>query len=176
MPEEPKSAGDVISGLITDQLAQERALKASLEQRGFAVITTAGALVTLLFAISSVVWKPQASSLPGVAKAMFLVALVLFLIAAVFGLATNWPTRYSAISDEELQKRIQDRETWLDSAAAGAQTVGLTLMRLLVEMRDKNQRKARLLSAGMWTEVAAGGALALALGLMLWGAAPQGGG
>jgi hypothetical protein len=47
-------AGSVYAGLIADQLTQARALKSSLEQRALAVITTAGTLVSLLFAFTAI--------------------------------------------------------------------------------------------------------------------------
>ncbi len=46
-------AGLAYAQLIADQLAEERSRKSSLEARGVTVITTAGPLATLLFALTA---------------------------------------------------------------------------------------------------------------------------
>src|SRR5204863_5652630 len=65
--EEPGSS--VLLDYLNDQLARQDARKVSLEQRALAVITTSGALVTLLFGLAALSSKRAATfTLPGSAS------------------------------------------------------------------------------------------------------------
>jgi hypothetical protein len=70
------TAGDAYTALIIEQLAEERSRKTSLEQRGISVITSSGALVTLLFGLAALTTKPQGYQVPDGATFSFILALV----------------------------------------------------------------------------------------------------
>ncbi|MFZ1926007.1 MAG: hypothetical protein WAU42_07680, partial [Solirubrobacteraceae bacterium] len=79
----------VYAEFLVGELAEQDARKASFEQRGIAVVTTAGTLVTLLFglaALSTSVAKAQ--QLSGATKTALAYALVLFVASAILALLT----------------------------------------------------------------------------------------
>jgi uncharacterized membrane protein len=95
-PEAPATATDpgssVLAACVQEQLARQDARKTSLEQRGITVITTAGALVTLLFGLAAFTTKrSQTFALPGGASYLLVAALVLFFGAALAAILTNVP-------------------------------------------------------------------------------------
>lgn len=80
---------------IKDELDVQDQRKASFEQRGLAVITTSGVLVTLLFALAALSTKRATTFvLPHAARTWLFVALVLFFLSA---LAALLRTRHSSI-------------------------------------------------------------------------------
>src|SRR5215207_5830795 len=77
---------------IDEQTAAQEARKTSLEQRGLAVITTSGALVTLLFGLTALSVRPDSRFvIPDVAAALLVVALAFFVLAALLAIVTNLP-------------------------------------------------------------------------------------
>src|ERR1700730_3055557 len=79
---------------IQAQLDFERQRKQSLEQRGITVITSAGAIATLIFAVSAFVSKSVSTASFIRSEALPIKSsIIAFLVAAIFGLATNFPFR-----------------------------------------------------------------------------------
>lgn len=155
-------AGSVYGPLIDYQLAVERDLKTSLEQRGIVVITTAGTLVGLIFGFSVLV--PNISvkflSAPFVVT-LLLAALGLFLVAALSAILTNTAWTYDEFATDELA-RLCKTEYWIfEDTVEAARSVAETKVEILDEMRRQNQRKAYALIAGFAAE--AGAILFLAL-------------
>lgn len=111
MAAEATDAGAAYSQLISDQLAEERTRKSSLEARGVTVITTSGTLATLLFALTAGLTSVASFKLPGGAKLPLLLALVAFIVAAVCGLTTNMPLKYREATPQGLA-RLVDARYW----------------------------------------------------------------
>ena len=104
-PEQPEPrAGSVDGPLLADALAAETAQKASIEQRGLAVITTSGVLVSLLVALSALLLGRDYEFLHPGTKVLLILAVAAFVAAAGLGLATNAPRRYWGLSDEDLDR------------------------------------------------------------------------
>jgi hypothetical protein len=84
-------AHEVYAAMIAAALGREYDRKQSLEQRGLAVISTAGTLISLIlgFAIFA---GSQVSQLPLSAKVLLALGLVAFLLASVFKLEICRPT------------------------------------------------------------------------------------
>src|ERR1700694_370776 len=104
-PEAPASTTDsgasILAAYVQAQLARQDARKTSLEQRGITVITTAGALVTLLFGLAALSTKrAQTFALPAGASYLLVVALVLFFGAALAAILTNVPLEYEEADAE----------------------------------------------------------------------------
>ena len=86
------SGVSVLDAFIKDALTAQDQRKASFEQRGLAVITTSGALATLLLALAALSTTKQTTLvLPGSAKPWLIAALILFFVSAVAALGTNVP-------------------------------------------------------------------------------------
>jgi hypothetical protein len=92
--------GDALSraGLVNRELALEEARKESLEKRGITVITASGVIVTLIFAFSAAVAKGnQFGNFNSWEKILLGLALTLFIVSSLFGLATNRPRNYGVL-------------------------------------------------------------------------------
>src|SRR4051794_38201016 len=97
----------VYGEFIKDELDVQDKRKASFEQRGLAVITTSGTLVTLLFALAALSTKEADTfSLPHGAKVWLLIALGFFFVSALFALLTNAPLVYQAVTAEKIRERL----------------------------------------------------------------------
>jgi hypothetical protein len=145
--------GKAHAQLIQDQLAEERARKTSLEQRGIAVITTSAGLGTLLFGFAALTSSKKA--LPPDAKDLLIAALALFVFAAVGGLITNFPRRYAEADVKAMGKRVSYEE-WHDPHVAEAYRSNARLNYHIVRhARKVNRNKALTLWAAFACELLA---------------------
>ena len=123
-----------------------------------AVITTSGALVTLLLALLTVKGRGGATVATG-ATDSFALGVWLLLVAGVAALVTNLPLRYASLDAGALQGIIEER--WSDSPAAATRRVTATRLRTVARSHRLNSLKARFLVAALLAEV--GGITALGL-------------
>jgi hypothetical protein len=159
-------AGPAVMDVVRDQLAQERAIKSSLEARAGGVITSSGTLVTLLLAIIGLVSGPGGVHLAATAKALIVGSLVGFLAAAVLAMLAVRPRAYSGMDRADL-KAISTEGAWkAPSTYAGPRIAG-ALVSLIDRSRDMNRIKAAQLGWAIRAEVGAivflGGAVAAVL-------------
>jgi hypothetical protein len=153
---------DVYAAYIKDELEVQEKRKASFEQRGLAVITTSGTLVTLLFALAALSTKEADTfSLPAAAEVLLAAALICFFLSAFAALATNAPLRYDALVASKVRERLRD-ESFTQTAAAATRDVAFTRLKELESAKDLNGLKGKWLTAAMAWE---------ALGVGLVGAA-----
>lgn len=157
------TAEDAIPQLIIDQLAEERARKTSLEQRGIGVITTAGVLVTLLFGLSALATKNQAYVLPDPARWTLIVAVALFGLASLLGLLTNLPRDYFEPRTEILEDLAKSLV-----GADGNILAEEDRVQIIKSARKNNGVKAAELFAAMIFEFLALAVLAIAVVMVLW--------
>jgi hypothetical protein len=145
------TAGDVYARVIDELLQQERDRKASLEQRGLAVITSSGVLVTLLFGFSALTRTQQAAPLPVITRLLLIAAMVAFLIAALMSLGINRPVNYAPLGVKtDLQLMVSDM--WRDSAADGQWLIAKFRVGEIDRWREANGAKARRLQRAIWAE------------------------
>lgn len=156
----PALAGPVIADLIVKDLDNARAVTASLQSRGLAVISTSGTLVTLLFGFSALVTKAQ--NLPPGAKPPLYIAAGLFVLAAIAGIITNAPRRTAAATVESLAPLIED-EWWSKPAIDAQQEVARTQLDVVRDVRHVNAIMAGILIAGIAIEIVAIGAVTWAV-------------
>ena len=160
-------AGEAYSRLIDDQVAQERDRKASLENRGVNVVTTASALATLLFALTAGLTTASSFRLPDTARLPLVLALSTFVLAAVLGLATNVPFRYQGPTAAALGN-LCNPNYWGGAAALGQRRVAEVQVRSLQSARDANAYKVVLLLAAIGCELIAACFLAWAVGEIIY--------
>jgi uncharacterized membrane protein len=99
----------VYGAFLDAELKAQDARKASFEQRGLAVVTTSGVLVTLLFALAGLSTEAkQTFALPQNARAWLAAALVAFVLAAAAALATNLPLSYQAVEADDVKGRLKE--------------------------------------------------------------------
>ena len=158
---------DVYASYIKGELENQQARKASFEQRGLAVITTSGALVTLLFGLTALSTKRTATfDIPGAAAAFLTVALVFFVLAAVSAIITNLPRTYQGVTVDALRGAVKDR--WDDNEAEASRMVALTQLKTLAAAKDINTQKGRALITGMALEIVAVALVGVAMGTVVW--------
>src|SRR5947208_16967201 len=104
-----KVAGDVYAPILVGMLAEEAARKASMEQRAISVITTSGALVSLLVALSVFLFGKDARfDVGSAARYAIAAAVLLFVAAAVMALVVNSPRAYRSFSNADVKRMLDE--------------------------------------------------------------------
>lgn len=154
----PEYGGKVFGQYIDAQLTEERSRKNSLEQRGIAIITSAGTLATLLFGIAAFSRSPTSSfQLTGPDETALIVALGLLLLSAILGLATNWILNYAEPDLkylDELTHNDEDHWRFADVVEA-SRLIAEAEVGQLQEARKRNDFKAIALQVALWAEILA---------------------
>ena len=161
-------AGTSYGQLILDQLNEERNRKTSLESRGITVITTSGTLATLLFALTAGLTAAAGFKLPGAAKLPLLLALVAFVLAAIFGLATNLPIRYREATPSGLA-RLVDARYWSAPPEIGQLRVAAAQVAIVAATRSGNNLKVIFLIIAIFAELLAAVFLSWGVVAILYG-------
>jgi hypothetical protein len=152
---------------IDEQTAAQEARKTSLEQRGLAVITTSGALVTLLFGLTALSVRPDSRFvIPGVAAALLVVALAFFVLAALFAIVTNLPRSYEGVTVDALRGAVNSR--WEDDEVTASRMIALTQLKVLASAKAMNNQKGLALALAMSSEIIAVALVGAAVGFVLW--------
>ncbi len=152
--------------LLKDELEAQEKRKASFEQRGLAVITTSGTLVTLLFALAALSTKENDTFvLPANARTWLSAGLTLFVLAAILAVLTNVPLRYQAVTADGVKKRLN--ESPVRDATEAAKDIALTRVKVLRDAKRKNGLKGLVLVCAMILEVAATFCVARAIAIIL---------
>lgn len=162
---EPASGRTVYSNYIDAELAVQLARKASLEQRGVAVITTSGTLVSLLFGLVAVITGVEHYTPPSGARIWLYVGLGLFVVASVLALVVNAPLVYQTVKADELKRGVT--ELWSDDEATAQRNVALTRIKVFGDTKTKNDIKGVVLIAAMVAEVGAVACVGAAVRLIL---------
>lgn len=150
------SGSDVYADFINSLLEAESSRKASLEQRGIGVITTAGTLVTLLFGLVAAITSAKTFTLPAQAHGWLAAATILFVLAAAAGIVVNVPLFYGQILITENDLRA----AWEDRASDAQAAVTAVRLRRLDRAQKFNTIKAWVLVLGVALELAAVAVLA----------------
>lgn len=148
----PQDTNPVYAAFIAGQLARQDERKRSLESRGITVVTTSGALATLLLGFVSFTHTGQAFVLPDNAHEPVKYALVFFTAAAVAAVLTNLPLPYGEPSAAALKNLLgswDDTNRNSEIAVASAQT------KVIEKAKAVNDFKAILLFIAVGCEVGA---------------------
>jgi hypothetical protein len=147
-------AHEIYSAVIVAALNQEYARKQSLEQRGLAVITTAGTLVSLIFGFA-VFAGAKALDLPTGTKFLLGFGLGFFLLSAIFGLRINRPLRnyYAPVAVRSLRHAVEP-DNWIGSAVEASRKVSEYRVSELDAWRNGNGIKANALHRAVMAETA----------------------
>lgn len=163
---EPENGYEAYGQFLKDELDVQDARKASFEQRGVAVITTSGALVTLLFGLAAFSTKRSTTfTLPASARTWLSVALLLFFLSALAAFVTNVPLIYEAVAAESIRNRL--REEPPRSANKAARDIAFTRANALESAKAKNSIKGWALAAAIGLEALAVGCVAVAISKIL---------
>jgi hypothetical protein len=157
--------GEFYADFIEKELVDQRASKASLEQRGLAVVSTSGVLVAVLFGFTTIARDSSALDIPSSARLWFYMALGAFALAATLSLAVITPRGYEATNPVALADVLRDK--WHNPAWMARRRVAATRLRLYASYRRGNRRKGILLALAIACEVGAVILLAVAISLVI---------
>jgi hypothetical protein len=160
------SAPALYGGYLRVQLAEQDARKASFEQRGLSVVTTSGALATLLFGLAAfTATKKSHDHLPHDARLALVVALILFVVAGILALLTNLPVAYEVPSAEMILNLAERDPPHTDVEAQ--RELAKVYARIVKDAKQKNGQKGWLLFGALLFEVGAILAVAVAVALVV---------
>lgn len=149
----PGIAGQVYHELTRAQLHDAAATKESLERRGLAVVTTSGAVLTVILGAVSLAGKhleaPEGAILLGG------LAMLAFIAAIVCGLIVNFPLGYRDPATSELRRLAETEAFWTGPVELGMRRVAGVEIDALDSARDTNGRKAIWLRTGIGIEAGA---------------------
>jgi hypothetical protein len=160
-PDSKEPAGPEYSSYYETLVKGQDDRKASLEQRGLAVITTSGTLATLLFGLVALSTKSSDFRLPVQANGPLAVSLTAFAVAAFLALLTNSPLRYENVRISDPQKELWAH--WSKDKDDALQRITATRLKVYRQAQRTNDLKARLLLAALFFEVSAVVGVALAV-------------
>lgn len=148
------NAGQVYASLVTTRLAEEEGRHRSLQARGLAVVTTAGTLVTLIFAIAQFVLRGKViATVPSASKWLLTIAAGTFVGAAIGGLLANIPRDVGRPVSSKIAEELDSE--WSKPAAPAEKTVALVRARQLQKLEGVNDVAARAVLGGLAAEVLA---------------------
>ncbi len=151
---------------IQAQLTEERARKTSLEARGIGIVTSSGALATLLFGLAAFTrgtFNQLHIPITGAGKWALITAAGLFAAAAVLGVLSNAPLPYEEALVPPLRQRVEETE-WiaLDPVGAARRDANLNVD-IIDSARKWNGVKALLVLGGIVFEALAAIAVSVAV-------------
>jgi disulfide bond formation protein DsbB len=156
--------GNIYGAYIKSLLDHEQDRKSVLEAKASAVITTSGALVTLLFGLVAVVTGATNFKLPETSRGWLIAAVLLFVIAAGLGIMTaNTPVPYGQATFQADQLQ----QAWSQPASAARENVAKAQLELIPVAAQKNNLKVKLVISATLAELLALVALAVAVILIL---------
>ena len=141
---------ETYAAFIRELVERQDGRKASLEARGITVITTSGALATLLFAFAAFANNAQGLILSTGERTLLRLSLVAFVAAAVLALVTNLPLNYGEPAKETGKDLLA---SWDDDLARSRNEVSKAWARVFAQAKDRNDFKANLLAAAVAAEV-----------------------
>ena len=168
----PPPAPDDVAGraiyadYIKEQVEAQEVRKVSLEQRGLAVITTSGVLVTLLFGLTALSVRGDRFEIPGPASVLLIAALVFFVLAALCAIATNVPRSYEGVTVAALRKAVKERRE--DTETIASEMIALTRLKVLESSKKNNDFKGLALVLAMGFEIIGVALVGTAVGFVLW--------
>jgi hypothetical protein len=173
-PAHPDTAGPVYAAFIKDNLQHERDRQSSLQQRGMTVVTTSGALLTLLLGLASFTTPSTSSGAPsifhlsGTARSFLTVPLILFALAAIAGVASNLTWGFK---DAEEWKAYESKvaKEWNDPAGSASLTTTQWMIRRLAKTVERNDLRVLAVLVAIACEALAIASLAW-VAYLVWGA------
>ena len=173
---EPLSAmrGASYSDTIKSALAEERATKTSIEQRGVGIVTTSGVLATLLFGFGAFVYGSKSPNISSEGTGFLITSVVLFVVAATFGLLANRPAKYREADIPSLRERTEKEEWHKPSPAEAARRDSILNVNIIEVYRQTNATKSMFVYIGIGVEILAVSCVASVLIVILGGVNDQG--
>lgn len=157
--------GKTYLAFIEGELKAERERRTAFDARGQALVTTSGALVTLLTGLAAVVKGGTPVPVAPLAVAVVVLAIVLFVCAAACGIVAGWNRQYAVASSATLGRMLD--EHWPDDEVDARNSVATLHSRTVGTLRQANAFKAAWVSIGLVAQVLALAALGTSVILVL---------
>lgn len=162
-PVPPPGGGDVYGAYIKSLLDYEQTRKSGLDARAASVVTTAGALVALLFGLVAVVTGAASFVLPATARGWLMAAVILFVVAVALAVTvTVIPLPYGQVDFKEGPSQL-----WQEQSSTASIHVAEAQLALIAVARRANAKVALLVFLGGIAELLALVMLAVAVILIL---------
>ena len=152
MTEVKDTVGAAVAAFVDQDLASEQTRKASIEAKGVALITSTGALVTAILAITKFGGIESTALLIGSPSRWLMAAGAAFVLAAIGGIAVNIPARYAQLDPDGLVQIITSPD-WTDEGSEARRQLTYARTLELASWRRLNQLKARVIVAGLLVQV-----------------------
>ena len=137
-----------------------------METRAIGVITSSGALATLLFALAALVTKPAGYELPDLARLLLGATLVAFMVAAVLAIIAARPGTYQEVDIGSLRDAAT-RDAMSAPAEEGEPVIANVLVDIIDKAREMNGVKAGFLTKAVTVEAVAAVLLAASVAIIL---------
>jgi hypothetical protein len=162
---EQDSATKTYGDYVAEQIKRQDERKSSIQASGLAVITTSGALATLLLALAAASKKNQTSTgtfvLPDASQSLLKWAVIAFGLAALGAVLTNFPVWLQWADPDGLKRVLSNEEK---TAADAEWDVAENRLAILASLQKWNDRKGIVLFLAMVAELVA----IVLIGLAVW--------
>jgi hypothetical protein len=152
-PAETKTASVPYSEFVKEQLEAQVARRKWLEERGLGVVTTSAALTGLLFGLVALVTGAEGFAIPTESVLPLALAVLVFLIASLLGLLTNWPRWYPSVTSKGLTD-LTAPGVWDATEGEGQRSVTRARATITNRSRRINSQKAWLLIGALFAQFA----------------------
>jgi hypothetical protein len=150
---------------ITQLLEAEEKRYAAMETRALAVVTSSGALVTLLLGVAALVTRVQQVQVPRQALLFAALSVVAFLFAAGPAILALSPRRVWGVTPDKLRTELWAR--WGSAGDDPRQKTTATRLAIWESAHKLSQRKGRLVFAAMVAQAVAVTLLGVAVVIVL---------
>jgi hypothetical protein len=157
--------GKNYAAFIENELKAERDRRTAYDSRGQSLVTTSGALVTLLGGLAALVRTSTVVRLPTPALITVSIALILFVCAAACGIIAGWNRHYAVATVTTMQRMTIDH--WKDEEVDARNNVARVQLRTVDTLRKANEFKVQWVSIGLVVQVAALTVLAVAVTIVI---------
>lgn len=156
--------GTTYAAFAQEELAREWSRRSVVDGRAFGILTSSGILTTLTVTLG--LWSIKGGrsiDLPGV---LGIVAVALFLTAAVLGILASHGRKYKVMHVDKVRARLLDH--WSDHEADARSFVAQHQVWTMATLRDGNNTKAKLIAWALWLQLAGLIAVSVAVGIALF--------
>lgn len=157
--------GKTYLAFIENELKAERDRRTAYDTRGQALVTTSGALVTLLGGLAALVKTGTPAQVPPTVAVMVCVALLLLAGAAGCGIVAGWNRVYAVATTATMREMLTGH--WKDNEIDARNNVATLHRHTVATLRQANTFKARWVSTGLLLQLTALLALAVAVTLII---------
>jgi hypothetical protein len=145
--------GAAYLAFVEGELRAERERRATFDARGQGLITTSGVLVTLLGGLAAVVRGGTAVRPGPIAVVIVVLALTLFVMAAICGIVAGWNRRYAVTTYGTITTMLGAH--WTDTEVDARNNIATVHAKTINTLRAANKFKAACVSAGLILQVLA---------------------